>query len=74
MEDVAEDPNHEFDAQSDEINGNGLPRIINVGIPGPGARPFLWRRSWRDKVGLNCEESENDHLQRHETCQSDYGL
>lgn len=21
-----------------------------VGIPGPGAHPLLWRRAWRDKV------------------------
>eukprot|EP00775_Hariotina_reticulata_P004555 gene4555-4807_t len=26
------------------------PRIIEVGIPGPGAHPLLWRRAWRDKV------------------------
>ncbi|GFH22218.1 ANK_REP_REGION domain-containing protein [Haematococcus lacustris] len=26
------------------------PRIINVGVPGPGARRQLWRRAWRDKI------------------------
>ncbi|KAK9809002.1 hypothetical protein WJX72_007747 [[Myrmecia] bisecta] len=26
------------------------PRIINVGIPGPGANVALWRRAWRDKI------------------------
>lgn len=26
------------------------PRIIDVGIPGFGAKPALWRRSWRDKI------------------------
>lgn len=28
----------------------GGPRIINVGVPGPGGNVPLWRRSWRDKV------------------------
>ncbi len=27
------------------------PRIINVGLPGPGTRRQSWRRAWRDKVG-----------------------
>jgi acetoin utilization deacetylase AcuC-like enzyme len=26
------------------------PRIIDVGIPGFGSKPALWRRSWRDKI------------------------
>ncbi|KAL6757381.1 histone deacetylase domain-containing protein [Haematococcus lacustris] len=26
------------------------PRIINVGVPGPGAKRQLWRRAWRDKI------------------------
>ena len=25
------------------------PRIVNVGIPGPGGQRALWRRAWRDK-------------------------
>ena len=26
------------------------PRVINVGVPGPGVKANLWRRSWRDKI------------------------
>lgn len=26
------------------------PRVIDVGIPGFGSKPALWRRSWRDKI------------------------
>ncbi|KAL0048951.1 hypothetical protein WJX82_003017 [Trebouxia sp. C0006] len=26
------------------------PRIINVGIPGPGAHVPMWKRAWRDKI------------------------
>ena len=26
------------------------PRVVNVGIPGPGARPSAWRRAWCDKI------------------------
>ena len=26
------------------------PRIINVGVPGPGTRVALWHRAWRDKI------------------------
>ena len=26
------------------------PRIINVGVPGPGGRRLMWRRAWRDKI------------------------
>ena len=29
---------------------NRHPRIIDVGIEGPGAQRALWRRSWRDKI------------------------
>ena len=26
------------------------PRVIDIGIPGFGSKPALWRRSWRDKI------------------------
>lgn len=26
------------------------PRVIDVGIGGPGTKVALWRRSWRDKI------------------------
>lgn len=26
------------------------PRIINVGVPGPGGKRLMWRRAWRDKI------------------------
>lgn len=34
---------------SKTFDGAG-PRIINVGIPGPGAKRLMWRRAWRDKI------------------------
>lgn len=49
-ESVEEDPDHEFVYVGGEIPRIEGPRIIDVGIPGPGARVALWRRSWRDKI------------------------
>ncbi|BDA44253.1 probable type-2 histone deacetylase 2 at C-terminar half [Coccomyxa sp. Obi] len=48
VEDIEEDPDGEFSASS-QAAGSPL-RIINVGIPGPGARVPTWRRAWRDKI------------------------
>jgi acetoin utilization deacetylase AcuC-like enzyme len=48
---VEEDPDHEFSNTECEHPAPGSgPRVINVGIPGPGAHPAYWRRAWRDKV------------------------
>jgi len=48
---VPEDPSGEFVTQPDaEVAPLEAPRVINVGIPGPGAKVGLWRRSWRDKI------------------------
>lgn len=47
---VEEDPDGEFGASvSSTATPNG-PRVINVGVPGPGPQVALWRRAWRDKV------------------------
>lgn len=47
---VEEDPDHEFAPTTiDDPPLNG-PRLIEVGIKGPGAHPTLWRRAWRDKI------------------------
>ena len=43
-----EDPDNEFGADA-APKGEG-PRIINVGIPGPGAHVPMWKRAWRDKI------------------------
>ena len=45
-----EDPNGEFQWHGGETPREGGARMINVGIPGPGSKRNLWRRSWRDKV------------------------
>ena len=50
-EGVVEDPEGEFSREADGAPATG-PRIINVGIPGPGAQVAMWRRAWRDKVLL----------------------
>ncbi|WIA10571.1 hypothetical protein OEZ85_010758 [Tetradesmus obliquus] len=47
---VAEDPNHEFPSSTADDPILAGPRVIEVGIPGPGFHPLLWRRAWRDKV------------------------
>lgn len=47
-----EDPDGEFAPSTSSRGGVGIsgPRIINVGVPGPGSRRLMWRRAWRDKV------------------------
>jgi len=48
---IPEDPRSEFAANPEaEVAPTEAPRIINVGIPGPGRKVGLWRRSWRDKI------------------------
>ena len=49
QEDIIEDPDNEFDTDLDPKHADG-PRVINVGIPGPGAHVPLWKRAWRDKI------------------------
>lgn len=49
QEEIVEDPDNEFDTDVDSKHGDG-PRVINVGIPGPGAHVPLWKRAWRDKI------------------------
>jgi len=49
-----EDPDGEF-APDPAVPPSDLPpragpRVINVGIPGPGADAPRWRRAWRDKI------------------------
>ena len=46
---IIEDPDNEFDTDLDPKHTDG-PRVINVGIPGPGAHVPLWKRAWRDKI------------------------
>lgn len=49
--DIAEeDPDGEFTYSGGEMPRTEGPRIIDVGIPGPGAKVALWRRAWRDKI------------------------
>ena len=47
---IEEDPDKEFLYSGGEMPRTEGPRIIDVGIPGPGSRVALWRRSWRDKI------------------------
>jgi acetoin utilization deacetylase AcuC-like enzyme len=47
---VPEDPDGEFGWTNGEKPRLDGPRIINVGVPGPGVKATLWRRSWRDKI------------------------
>jgi len=47
---IEEDPDHEFVYSGGEMPPTEGPRIIDVGIPGPGSRVALWKRSWRDKI------------------------
>ena len=44
QDDIVEDPDNEFGADS-LPKGKG-PRMINVGIPGPGAHVPMCKRSW----------------------------
>lgn len=48
---MVEDPDGEFTGREPAEGAPAVgPRIINVGIPGPGSEVAMWRRSWRDKV------------------------
>ena len=47
---IEEDPDAEFRAAEGPVPPATGPRVINVGIHGPGAQVALWRRAWRDKV------------------------
>ncbi|KAF5835858.1 hypothetical protein DUNSADRAFT_6792 [Dunaliella salina] len=55
---IPEDPNGEFTHSTSDTGGSNAPangsdpgpRIINVGVPGPGAKRQVWRRAWRDKI------------------------
>ena len=47
---VEEDPDHEFPPTTADDPPLSGPRLIEVGIKGPGAHPTLWRRAWRDKI------------------------
>lgn len=49
QDEIIEDPNNEFETDLDPKHGEG-PRVINVGIPGPGAHVPMWKRAWRDKI------------------------
>lgn len=49
VQEITEDPDNEFETGVDPKHGEG-PRVINVGIPGPGAHVPLWKRAWRDKI------------------------
>jgi acetoin utilization deacetylase AcuC-like enzyme/ankyrin repeat protein len=49
-EGLVEDPDQEFVYTGGEAPPSEGPRIIDVGIPGPGAQVALWRRAWRDKI------------------------
>lgn len=48
---ATEDPASEFLGPMHGLAGpREGPRVINVGVPGPGVKANLWRRSWRDKI------------------------
>lgn len=47
-DEIVEDPDNEFGSSETPVREG--PRIINVGIPGPGAHVPLWKRAWRDKI------------------------
>ncbi|GMH41862.1 hypothetical protein BSKO_09772 [Bryopsis sp. KO-2023] len=47
---VVEDPGGEFASTQDFENEVEGPRVINVGIAGPGIQVQLWKRAWRDKI------------------------
>ena len=47
---IEEDPDHEFTSTSRAPPPLDGPRIIDVGIAGPGFHTVKWRRAWRDKV------------------------
>lgn len=39
-----------FPPEIDFDEGQDFPRIINVGIHGPGDQSEKWKQAWRDKV------------------------
>lgn len=47
---MEEDPDHEFPPTTADDPPLSGPRLIEIGIKGPGAHPTLWRRAWRDKI------------------------
>lgn len=47
---IEEDPDGEFLYTGGEMPRTEGPRIIDVGIPGPGHHVPMWKRSWRDKI------------------------
>jgi ribosomal subunit interface protein len=47
---IEEDPDGEFVYVGGEVPRTEGPRIIDVGIPGPGHHVPMWKRSWRDKI------------------------
>jgi hypothetical protein len=47
---ILEDPDGEFTYVAGEVPRTDGPRVINVGVPGPGVKVNLWRRAWRDKI------------------------
>lgn len=49
-EEIEEDPDGEFLYGGGEMPRTEGPRIIDVGIPGPGHHVPMWKRSWRDKI------------------------
>jgi len=49
-EEIEEDPDAEFAYGGGEMPRTEGPRIIDVGIPGPGHHVPKWKRSWRDKI------------------------
>lgn len=49
-QEIEEDPDGEFVYGGGEMPRTEGPRIIDVGIPGPGHHVPMWKRSWRDKI------------------------
>ncbi|PSC72014.1 histone deacetylase [Micractinium conductrix] len=47
---IEEDPDGEFGYTGGQVPPLEGPRVIDIGIPGFGPKPALWRRSWRDKI------------------------
>lgn len=54
---IEEDPAREFVYSGGEVPVFRGPRIINVGVPGPGMQASMWKRAWRDKVCIVAYES-----------------
>lgn len=50
FQEIEEDPDGEFLYGGGEMPRTEGPRIIDVGIPGPGHHVPMWKRSWRDKI------------------------